>query len=66
MQNFVVKKSLIDTLRALAVGESIYIKTRDFKTQSAQNAKRRLRKEGINIAISERGLVDEFRVERLN
>lgn len=42
------------------------VKNRDFKMGSGQAAKRALEKEGIILRISEKGMVDEWLVERLN
>lgn len=64
--NFKTKKSLIDTLRFLKVGECVNIANKDFKFCSVRNAKYQLRREGIEIDVSERGLIGECKVTRLN
>lgn len=66
MQEFVCKKNLTETLRRLKKGDSMVVKNRDFKMGSGQAAKRALEKEGIILRISEKGMVDEWLVERLN
>lgn len=63
---FITKKSLIDTIRGLKVGERMRIKSKDFKFASVRTAKYVLRKEGIDINVSEKGMIDECEVIRLN
>ena len=65
MVNFVVKKSLIGTLRMMQVGETMRIKRREFKTSAVRTAKERLKGEGIIIKVSEAGMIDECEVTRL-
>lgn len=65
MTNFMVKKSLIGTLRLMKVGETMRIKRREFKINAVRSAKDRLKKEGIFIKVSEAGMVDECEVTRL-
>lgn len=64
MQEFVCKKSLIDTMRSFKLKETRIIKRRDFKTQSVNNAKRKLRKEGYDFRVTERGIIDGCEVTR--
>lgn len=66
MQGFVVKKSLTETLRRMRKGESMRIKSKDFKYSAVKAAKYALRKEGIDIKLSEAGMIDEVEVTRLN
>lgn len=66
MTNFVVKKSLIETLRTMKIGESMRIKRREFKVTAVRTAKDRLKKEGIFIKVSEAGMIDECEVTRLD
>lgn len=66
MANFVVKKSLIETLRTMKIGESMRIKRREFKVTAVRTAKDRLKKEGIFIKVSEAGMIDECEVTRLD
>ena len=66
IQGFVVKKSLTETLRRMKVGETMRIKSRDFKYSAVKSAKYALRKEGINIKLTEKGLIDEVEVTRMN
>ena len=66
MQSFVVKKSLTETLRRMKIGETMRIKSRDFKLSAVKTAKNRLKKEGIDIKLSEAGMIDECEVTRLN
>lgn len=65
MQNFVVKKTLTETLRRMKVGQTMRIKSRDFKYSAVKTAKSRLKKEGIDIKLSEAGMIDECEVTRL-
>lgn len=65
MQSFVVKKSLTETLRRMKVGDTMRIKSRDFKISAVKTAKNRLKKEGIDIKLSEAGMIDECEVTRL-
>nr|DAU87667.1 MAG TPA: hypothetical protein [Caudoviricetes sp.] len=65
MQSFVVKKSLTETLRRMKVGDTMRIKSRDFKLSAVKTAKNRLKKEGIDIKLSEAGMIDECEVTRL-
>lgn len=65
MQVFVVKKSLTETLRRMKVGDTMRIKSRDFKISAVKTAKNRLKKEGIDIKLSEAGMIDECEVTRL-
>lgn len=64
MQEFVCKKNLTDTLRKMRIGDSMIIKNKDFKPSTGQAAKRRLKKEGIIIEITEAGMVDEWKAIR--
>ena len=64
--HFVVKKSLTETLRRMKVGDTMRIKSRDFKLSAVKTAKNRLKKEGIDIKLSEAGMIDECEVTRLN
>lgn len=65
MQSFVVKKSLTETLRRMKIGDTMRIKSRDFKLSAVKTAKNRLKKEGIDIKLSEAGMIDECEVTRL-
>ncbi len=65
MQNFEVKKTLTGTLRKMKVGKTIRIKNKDFRITSAYSSKNRLKREGIIIDISQKGLIDEYDVTRL-
>lgn len=53
--DFVIKKSLTETLRRMKVGDTMRIKSRDFKLSAVKTAKNRLKKEGIDIKLSEAG-----------
>lgn len=64
--SFVTKKTLTETFRRLSVGGEITVKTRDFKFNTAKTAKYNLRKEGIEIKLTERGMIDEYKVIRLS
>lgn len=66
MQEFVCKKNLTETLRRMKKGDVMVIKNKDFKPCSGQAAKMALKKEGIILRISEKGMVDEWLVERLD
>lgn len=63
--NFILKKSLKDTLRAMDVGDVIRIKNKDFKYNSIRTVMYQLREEGIEITVSQKGLIDETQVTRL-
>ena len=62
---FVTKKTLTETLRRMKVGQTMRIKSRDFKYSAVKTAKHRLKKEGIDIKLSEAGMIDECEVTRL-
>lgn len=62
---FVTKKTLTETLRRMKVGQTMRIKNRDFKYSAVKTAKNRLKKEGIDIKLSEAGMIDECEVTRL-
>lgn len=64
--NFVTKKTLTETLRRLPIGGEITIKTRDFKFSSAKTAKYNLRREGIEIDLTEKDMINEYKVTRLS
>jgi len=66
MQTFAVKKSLIETFRRMKKGERIRVKYKDFKVNAAYSAKYRLRKKGIEIKISQAGMIDEWEATRMN
>lgn len=66
MQEFVSKKNLTETFRNMKRGDSMIIKNKDFKPFTGQSAKRRLRKEGIIIEITEAGMVDEWKATRVS
>jgi len=62
--NFVTKKTLTETFRRLPIGGEITVKTRDFKFNTAKSAKYALRREGIEIKLTERGMIDEYKATR--
>lgn len=64
-KGFATVPSLIETFRQMSKGDSIKVKTRDFKMSAARSAKYRLMKEGINLQITEAGMIDEYEVTRL-
>lgn len=64
--SFVTKKTLTETFRRLPIGGEIIVKTRDFKFNTAKTAKYNLRKEGIEIKLTERGMIDEYKATRLS
>lgn len=61
-----MKKSLKGTLRTMKVGDVIRIKNRDFKYNSIRTVMYQLRNEGIELKVSQAGLIDETEVKRLN
>ena len=61
--SFVTKKMLTETFRRLPIGGEITVKTREFKF-TAKSAKYALRREGIEIKLTERGMIDEYKVIR--
>lgn len=63
--NFVTKKSLKDTLRAMPVKGRIEIKNSDFKEMSVRIACIRLKKEGMQFSASSAGRIDSVEVIRL-
>lgn len=64
--SFVTKKSLKETIRRLPIGGSMIIKSKDFKYASVRTVKYQLRREGIEIAVTEKGMIDQCKVTRLN
>ena len=64
--SFVTKKTLTETFRRLPIGGEITVKTHDFKFNTAKTAKYNLRKEGIEIKLTERGMINEYKVTRLS
>lgn len=64
MQDFVSKKNLTETFRQMKIGDSKIIKNKEFKPGTGQAAKRRLKKEGIIIEITEAGMIDEWKATR--
>ena len=42
------------------------VKNKDFKPSTGQAAKRRLKKEGIFIEITEAGMIDEWKATRVS
>ena len=64
--DFVIKKSLTETLRRMKVGDTMRIKSRDFKLSAVKTAKNRLKKEGIDIKLSEAGMINECEVTKLD
>lgn len=62
--SFVTKKMLTETFRRLPIGGEITVKTREFKFNTAKSAKYALRREGIEIKLTERGMIDEYKVIR--
>lgn len=65
MAEIVKPVTLLDQLRKIEVGEQVLISIMDYKTKSIRNAADVLKKEGIVIAVSEKGLRDSTRVTRL-
>ena len=57
--------TLLEQLKKLEVGQVIYIPMLEYKTKSIRNASDILKKEGVVLAVSEKGLRDRTRVTRL-
>lgn len=62
---FVMRPSLLETLRQMRPGDSMVVKCRDFKYSSGRTAKYKLLKEGIILNMTEAGMVDEWKVTRV-
>lgn len=65
MTEIVKPVTLLDQLRKIEVGEQTLISIMDYKTKSIRNAADVLKREGIVLAVSEKGLRDSTRVTRL-
>lgn len=63
--NFVTKYSLIDTFRQMKPGVLVEFSERDFKYASGRAAKYMLRKEGIEMALSQKGMVGKWTAMRI-
>lgn len=66
MQRFAVKKSLIETMRIMSVGDRISVKNGEFRIYSARNAASKLKKEGYSFDVTEKGNPDGFTIIRIN
>ena len=66
INGFATVPSLTETFRKMKKGDSMKVKTRDYKIAAARSARYRLMKEGINLQITEAGMIDEYEVIRLN
>ncbi|MBE6246117.1 MAG: hypothetical protein E7110_01715 [Bacteroidales bacterium] len=65
MTEIIKPATLLDQLRKIEVGEQIYIPVMEYKLKSIRNAADVLKKEGVVLAVSEKGLRDRTRVIRL-
>lgn len=63
--NFVTKKSLTDTFRRMRPGEVMIVKNKEFKYSSGRTAMYKLKREGIELKLTEKGMVDCWKVERI-
>lgn len=63
--NFVTKKSLTETLRRMRPGEEMIVKNKEFKYSSGRTAMYSLKREGIVLKMTEKGMVDCWKVERI-
>lgn len=63
--NFVTKKSLTETFRRMRPGEVMIVKNKDFKYSSGRTAMYNLKREGIMLRMTEKGMVDCWKVERI-
>lgn len=66
MQEFVSKKNLTETLRRMKKGEEMVVNERDFKIETGHAAKYRLRKEGIEIKITQKDMIGKWKAIRLS
>ena len=62
---FKTRVNLADTIRSIEEGQTIVIKNADFKPCSINTTVCRLRKQGLNLTISEKGQIDSVTVTRL-
>lgn len=61
------KTTFIDMLRSMKVGTSRIFKTKDYKLSTATKTARRLkRNEGLTFKVTEKGMINQFRVERIS
>lgn len=63
--NFILKKSLMETMKAMPVGGAMRIRSRDFKVSYVRQARNRLNRRGYLFEVSEAGMIDECEVRRL-
>ena len=62
---FKTRVNLADTIRSIAEGQTIVIKSADFKLRSVSTTVYRLKKKGLNFSVSEKGQIDSVTVTRL-
>lgn len=59
--------SFINMLRSMEVGTSRIFKTKDYKLSTATKTARRLKRdEGLTFKVTEKGMINQFRVERIS
>ena len=63
--NFITKKSLTETMKAMPIGGVMRVKSKDFKVSYIRQARNRLNKRGYLFKVTEAGLVDECEIIRL-
>lgn len=57
--------SLMETLRSFEIGVGNLFSIRDYKIQAVRNAASKLKKEGFDFLVTEKGMIDQFIVTRL-
>lgn len=65
MQQFVKGKNLPDMLREMKIGQTVDVQPAAYKVNYVQQACRRLKKEGKEYKVTEKGLITGCHVTRL-
>ena len=65
MAKYIKKNSLVDTLRSMERGATLFVGYREYAYDSLRTTARRLKKEGMMFIITRKGIPDGTKVIKL-
>lgn len=62
----IFRPRISETLQAMEVGDVVVVDTKNVKINTARNAAVRLKEKGFVFVISDKDMINQFRVERIS
>lgn len=62
----IFRPRISETLQAMEVGDVVVVDTKNVKINTARNAANRLKGKGYVFVISDKDMINQFRVERIS